>query len=612
MGATANNLLGVYGISTGPISGSSNGCGSSGKGEPICGLTYTAGDPVSAWSSCVTGTDCLIWAFGKWAASIQRIDGITTSNHQISTTCNGSTCPNTGDGNAGAFLANERYIIENIKELLAFGGQWYLDRSSSNPNNPNWTLYYVANSGENPNNDTVLIPNNTQVITATSIANATFSGLTFQNDNFVVPSAGYLSTQLDHNLTQALVTCGSCVNVNFIGDTFSETIASGLRITDSSSHDTISGNVFADIGAYGLQLGVYAPQGGNTDATNPNHITATQNWIEGTGRFFPSADGVMVGLASNVTLTFNDIGYAYDKGFEICQPSNHTCSLGSATDHDIDIENNEIHQCGQGVMTDLACFYASTEAGTNNTFSNNRAHDANGARVQNPNEPDPGVHVVYLDDETGNWTIKNNVLYRGIGNIFHMNCGPQGQTGNGPNLFQNNILADYGDKPAGNGGMVGIQISNSCTASFLAANIKNNIMTEANSGHTAVNWGHAVPQSGATGFLNFVSNLYDFAGTEHFNSNVSFATWKSSYGEDSGGSDSASPGFVNTTICTPQNDPNWPYPDPGVCDDFRFNNGQGPGFGFVYTAESYGPSNPMPIPPYSATFPEAVLSFSSW
>jgi hypothetical protein len=65
-----------------------------------------------------------------------------------------STCSRSGAGH--------RYLVENIQDALAQPGQWFLDRST----NP-WTLIYAANSGENPNIDTVLVPQLSQLMEMT-------------------------------------------------------------------------------------------------------------------------------------------------------------------------------------------------------------------------------------------------------------------------------------------------------------------------------------------------------------------------------------------------------------------------------------------------------------
>ena len=90
------------------------------------------------------------------------------------------------------FLPGRRYLVENIQDQLTLPGQWYLDHSTAS-----WTLTYLANPGDNPNNDTVIIPQLPQVLVASGLQYVTFQGLTFAHDNYTIPAAGYSSSELE-------------------------------------------------------------------------------------------------------------------------------------------------------------------------------------------------------------------------------------------------------------------------------------------------------------------------------------------------------------------------------------------------------------------------------
>jgi len=79
-------------------------------------------------------------------------------------------------------MVGHRYVVENIKNELTQPGQWFLDRSKTP-----WTLTYLANTGENPPTDTVIVPQSTQVLVATGLQWVTFQGITFEHDNWTVP-----------------------------------------------------------------------------------------------------------------------------------------------------------------------------------------------------------------------------------------------------------------------------------------------------------------------------------------------------------------------------------------------------------------------------------------
>lgn len=576
--------------------------------------------------------DCELLAWDKWTMDIQRILSTDDTNHIITTTCGPSNCR--GSGGAGVpYQLGYRYMVENAKELLVQPGQWYLDRST----NP-WTLSYVELGGENPNVDQVVVPNNAQVLTATSVDYLTFSGLAFEHDNWTVPATGYLSTQLDYNLplTASMVQCAACgSHVTFSGDTFQHTVTVGLAVTGASS-PTITGSIFNDIGAYGARIGGAPNQSGTSpsDTQVPNNVTLSQNWFEETGRWFSSADGYMIGLANNVTSTNNDVGYSYHAGVEVCEPGQPGPNQCSATpwtasnhgDFNIIFTQNDFHDVGQAITVDTAFLYAMTSycpnssvstcqssnaitSATGNVFSNNRLHDANSA-VVNGDTADIGVHGIYLDGNTGLWTVKNNLVYRVTGMLVNQNFGPQLASQN--NLFQNNILLNS----ASNGGIGGCLRLQSPLNTVLEFVFQSNICGMDVSANTTVNMQTGPPASGSSSIQQFVKNLYNFTGTPKFNivghSNQSFATWQSTYGEDTAGTISTSPGFNFPGNCAN----NSTVPVPGTCDDFTFANGTGPGFGFIVGGAgmtyTFGPTVPITIPPVTDTYPIATLPLNQF
>jgi len=77
-----------------------------------------------------------------------------------------------------------------------------------------WTLTYLANTGENPTTDSVIVPQASQVMVANGLQYVTFTGLTFEHDNFIVPAVGYPSPRQDPGITGAL-TCQNCQERDF-------------------------------------------------------------------------------------------------------------------------------------------------------------------------------------------------------------------------------------------------------------------------------------------------------------------------------------------------------------------------------------------------------------
>ena len=122
--------------------------------------------------------------FEQYSVSKLRISCVDTAHHIVYLT--GDTATEVDHPTSHGFIPNHRYLMENVEDQLTLPGQWFLDRSASP-----WTLTYLANPGENPNTDTVIVPQLTQLLVATNLAYVMFQGLTFEHDNYIMPATGY-------------------------------------------------------------------------------------------------------------------------------------------------------------------------------------------------------------------------------------------------------------------------------------------------------------------------------------------------------------------------------------------------------------------------------------
>src|SRR5215472_9399728 len=98
-----------------------------------------------------------------WISSCGRFRGCG-SNQWIPSTTLFTFGPTSQAASVHGFIANHRYLVENVKDWFANAGQWFLDTSATP-----WTLSYIANPGENPLTDTIVVPQSTQVLSATGL-----------------------------------------------------------------------------------------------------------------------------------------------------------------------------------------------------------------------------------------------------------------------------------------------------------------------------------------------------------------------------------------------------------------------------------------------------------
>lgn len=447
--------------------------------SPSCPTTftsfkYTAGDPpdqVATWtnyaawnvnSACTNSGnasqngDIEILIFEKWTMSRQRIACINTTTKTVYVT--GSTLT---DGNHG-FMNGHRYLIENVStgtsNLIA--SQFFIDRTTTP-----YTLYYKAASGETPGTDSIVIPvlapsgTAGAILSATSLQYVTFSNLQFSHDNYVPPTAGFGAKQSNVNLPAA-VTCMNCSNTTWTGDFFTATTANALALetnsTASATLNSITLNNFYDLGADGLVYG-NLPASGDTPTNILTNGTIEENLVQGYGRMYAGASGIEHPFGSDTSIQNNDVTDGYNTGIGVCVPiatlnCGGTGTAGAAANNILG-DFNHVWNIGKGVTDDMGAFYIATFQATGNEVKNNRLHDVQDAQ---PYDSDGyGGNGIYLDNNTGNIMVKNNLVYRVSEHAVQNTSGPPGCSM--PNTIVNNILA-YGRTGMFNeGGASGVQ-----------------------------------------------------------------------------------------------------------------------------------------------------------
>lgn len=552
---------------------------------------YSTSDPISAsWTnlnSPYPQGDIELYDFMKWSAAELRIKSIDTANSIIYL-----TGPTYQQDNYDGFIVGHRYIVENIKDELTQAGQWFLDRSKTP-----WVLTYLANSGENPPTDTVIIPQSPQLLTATGLEYVTFAGLTFEHDNWTVPALGYASVTGDQGVTGA-VGCYNCQYVTFNGIVATQTSGGGVELytnstTATTAHNTVENSAFYDLGGFGVRVGLLA-QDNDTDANVAQFTTVENNVFSGFGRVTPGTFAISQGDGHDNLYTHNDIYDGYQTGIKICALS---CPPGNSNSHGAfnnTASFNHIYNIGQGVLDDMGGVYFNTDpAATGNQALNNRIHDVNDASTLDADGY--GGQGIYLDANTSNTLVQNNLVYRTAGTTQAETCGPQ--TAGTTNTIKNNIFA-YGRLGTKQEGCV------PPASGVLQFTFSNNLVYF-DRGY--VQTGYAYCMNGpCTEVQKYSDNMYCYApgaacalpsnpfyttssaGRTQSTYYASLSAWQSGTGEDSG-SVVQNPGFANPV-----------YPN----DDYSL--AESPGVGFVvFDPNQAGRSNPI-IPP-----PTVIPSFTT-
>lgn len=384
--------------------------------------------------------------FEQYSVSKLRISCVDTANQIVYLT--GATATETDHPTSHGFIPDHRYLVENVEDALTQPGQWFLDRSGAP-----WTLTYLANSNENPNNDTVIVPQLTQLLVASSLQYVTLQGLTFENDNYTMPAVGYDGS----SDIIAAVSFQNSQHITFDSNTVAQISGSGLEFiscVDKSSknwcisttasavnaNNTIQNSAVYDVASDGIRIGA-SGQASDTNANVAQFNTVQNTVVEGYGRVYPSSKGITQGQGHDNLYTHNDVYDGYKGAIKVCYCSNSDVNP-PFTNNNI-VSFNHVYNLFQGIMNDSGSLYfgagtpSPPSTGSGNKMLNNKVHDVTDASIMDSDGY--GGDGLYFDDFTGLGDAENNLVYRVSGHAMSFS-GPRA----GPNqqsTVKNNIFA---------------------------------------------------------------------------------------------------------------------------------------------------------------------------
>lgn len=466
------------------------------------GTGFASGGPCVATSgSAYPEGDIGITMIDAWTVDSMRVACLDTSGQIVYLT--GATKANTGLTNFFGPNTSHRFYIENAANAFwkaqANGqtGLWFWNRSTN-------VLFYIANSGENLTNDTVLIPQlpyNSVVPSGQQLCNqfpqtasgnlcsgtasgsqtdnfvggsllwakaptsgsvglsyVTFDGLSFEMDDFVPTFAGFNNDDNGDIPVPQAIDCEGCYEVTFDGDTVAYTSASGILIasapananaTSAASYDTVESSSFLDIGDSGIRLG-HVVALADTATSVVNNITLEQNLIDGYSRIFADGEGISEGNGNYNTIKNNDITDGYHAAISICQEScGYNGSGSQISGNNIATTYNRLWNLMQGVTSDGGALYynvgGSAGTGGGNTIEYNLVHDITDSQIIDGYLSIPGTgyggDLFYLDSQTGGVEVYYNVGYHASDFAVSLTEGPTVSNASNPNVFKNNIFS---------------------------------------------------------------------------------------------------------------------------------------------------------------------------
>jgi hypothetical protein len=431
---------------------------------------YDPKDPISNWANlnandtaCPPATgpaknypvgDVEVTLFNSWTVDVMRVSCVDTTRHVIYFSA--GTKPDSVSYDSFGPVAGHRYLVENTKDAFdaaAAAGQtgaWFLDRSTSP-----WTLNYLANRGENPNSDAVVIsqvspvsPIGGSLISAVYLDCVTFRGITFEVDNFVPSASGFNNDELSDDTLPEAIDCVSCQDVTFDGITVRHTSASGILLASGSGdidrppvNNKVINSAFYDIGDSGIRIGRH-PVGSD----RPNHViqfaTVENNIVQGYSRVFAAGVGIAQGNGHDISYLHNDVTDGYHAGLSVCMAG---CPAHTANGFNITAGYNHIWNVMQGITSDTGAIYFSIGgrdgSGAGNKILNNLVHDVTDSSAIDDGIPGYGYggHGIFLDHKSAGIEVANNVVFRVSDSNIALHEGPP--PGSEGNAIRNNIFA---------------------------------------------------------------------------------------------------------------------------------------------------------------------------
>ncbi len=432
-------------------------------------FSYDPNDPIAQWinlnasgSTCggpanpYPNGDIEITIFDAWTVDILRVSCVDTTNHIIYFT--GPAKGNSGVYNFFGPTAGHRYVVDNTRDAFnaaraaGLTGVWFLDRSVTP-----WILNYLANSGENPNADTVVIPQvqaasstGGSLVSAVNLSYVNFTGIAFEMDAWTIPAAGFSDDENGENTLPAAVDCESCQSVAFDAVTVRHTASSGLQIASMSgnsgppaSNDDVQNSAFYDIGSSGIHIG-HHPLGSDQATNVVQFVTIGNNIVQGYSRVFADGEGLAQGNGHDISYVHNDITDGYHAGISICNLGCPSVNF-QANGTNILSQYNHIWNVIQGITSDGGTLYfnvgSAGGSGTGNRILSNLLHDVSDSSVIDAGVSGSGYggSGIYLDAQSAGVDVQNNVVFRVTGPAIHLTAGPAaGQPGH---AFRNNIFA---------------------------------------------------------------------------------------------------------------------------------------------------------------------------
>ncbi|MGW2960752.1 discoidin domain-containing protein [Streptomyces sp. NPDC001220] len=394
----------------------------SGFSKTSTGYTFTD-SAISAYKHPADLEVVSSWGWKLMRCPVESISGTTMTMRQ--------PCWHNANLQQGQEIQNPTWL-ENARELLDSPGEWYLDKSAGE-------IYYMPAQGEDMKTADVTVPVVQDLVDLNGtrdhpVANVSLQGITFSYSTWLEPSsadgliegqAGFRmvgddnptfdSTRLNWKKTPGAVNVSHGQGIEFTGNTFTHLGAVGLNLNTGTQHTTITGNVFRQIAATGIQIG--GVTWGDAHPDDPRDITrdtrVDNNVVTEVADQYNGSLGILAGYTDSTVITHNKVhdlpysGISVGWGWGLTDQGGNSAYLGNAgvpvsdtatISRDNVVSDNEISD----IMKSQA------DGGAIYTLSDNPGGRVSGNYIHGV--PAPAYGAVYHDEGSRHWTNTGNAF----------------------------------------------------------------------------------------------------------------------------------------------------------------------------------------------------------
>lgn len=313
-----------------------------------------------------------------------------------------------------------RFYAENVREAVSEPGDWYCDRASGE-------LTLVPRAGDDPARTEIVVPRLAELVRVEGrpeegrhVERVAFRGVRFADADLASGVMPVGAVEQAASWVPGAVRFRGARHCIIEACAFANLGTYAVELGDACFDNRVVRNQMHHLGAGGVKLGGVGD--GGPDELEAGRTEISENHIWAIGLSNHAAVGVLVQSAFGTRIARNHI---HDTRYTAVSVG-WSWEYGPNPSRDNVVEDNYLHDLGQGVLSDLGGIYTlGVQPGT--VLRGNRIHDVRAASY--------GGWGIYLDASSSHILVERNDVTRTTGGSFHLHFGRD-------NLVRHNRFGD--------------------------------------------------------------------------------------------------------------------------------------------------------------------------